>query len=535
MRRISHIFYFFSLVLFFVALPSFARAADPKPTIRDSAYAASYVSQSIADPVEVEAGQTKTVVFRFKNTGTKIWSSRIQHPDEPRYISAYTMDPRDRDSLFRGATWMSPRQTVSITKDTKSGEVGELSVDFKAPEAEGEYVEHFYLAAENYTWMKGGYFFVKIKVLPKTTKVQPQAETPTTPSVEQNQPTLGPEYQAGVIGQSVKAASVRGGETVRVVLIYKNKGPASWAGYALSSNAAFKDSSWKTDTHTMEDDSLVEAGGFVRKEITLRAPLKRGTYAASLAVTQGDRVITGSDSEVQITVTEDVAVDPDQPSPVLPAEEETRLASEPRIRVGLTTPSNFIQVVSFDDDYRVLSGGDTVGTLTKKKVGIIKYNNGRYSFQGVGLVFDPAGIIRLEPVSNPHATFTILNLNRGAGLEWVGKSNFNRYHGALEYQQGKVDKQMYAVNDVLLEDYTKGIAETGTGAPIEYVKANLVAARTYAYAGKGKYPFFDTLGSTYDQLYLGADVAVIKPDVAAAAEATRYSWSYVLPSVSKNG
>ncbi len=521
MRRITHIFYFFSLVLFFTALPSFVHAADPKPTIRDSSYAASYVSQSIVDPVEIEVGQTKTVVFRLKNAGTKTWNSLSQHSDGARHISAYTMEPRDRDSLFYGSTWVSAQQTGSITKDTKPGDVAELSIDFKAPEKTGDYVEHFYLAAENYTWVKGGYFFVKIKVLPKTTKVELEPETPVVPPVEQNQPTLGAEYQAVVLAQNIKSISLRGGETARVVLVYKNKGSAAWNGYALSGTAGFQDISWKTSTHIVEDDSVVAADGFVRKEVIIRAPQKRGTYTASLAIVLDDKVVSGSESDVHVTVTEDALGSsigqPAQPAPP----EEPRLSSEPRIRVGLTTPSNFIQVVSFDDEYTVLNGGNSMGILPKKKVAIIKYDNGSYSFQGAGLVFDTTSVIRLQPVNDPHATFTALNLNRGSGLEWVGKSNFNRYHGALEYQQGKVDKQMYLVNDLLLEDYTKGITETGTGAPIEFVKANLVAARTYAYAGRGKYPFFDTLGSTYDQLYLGAEVAEIKPDIAAAAEATR--------------
>ena len=141
-----------------------------------------------------------------------------------------------------------------------------------------------------------------------------------------------------------------------------------------------------------------------------------------------------------------------------------------------------------------------------------------YSFKGSGVSFRTNNPIRLEPVNDPHAIFTLMNVS--GSMSWAGHGKFNTYHGAVEYQQGQVDGEMYIINDLLLEDYVKGIRETGTTAPIEMVKANLVAARTYAYISKGKYPLFDVLGSTYDQLYLGAG-SEDTGSVGQAAEATR--------------
>ena len=48
---------------------------------------------------------------------------------------------------------------------------------------------------------------------------------------------------------------------------------------------------------------------------------------------------------------------------------------------------------------------------------------------------------------------------------------------------------MYVVNDLLIEDYIKGMAEVNKNDLPEFVKANLVAAQNYPYASKGKYSF----------------------------------------------
>ena len=114
----------------------------------------------------------------------------------------------------------------------------------------------------------------------------------------------------------------------------------------------------------------------------------------------------------------------------------------------------------------------------------------------------------------------MINLSRPA--KWVRPGlSFNQYHGAMEYRTGDVDKSLYIVNDLLLEDYVKGMAENSAQASMEFLKANLTAARNYAYISIGKYSFFDVVGNTYDQLYLGYEAEQVLPNVVLAGEATR--------------
>src|SRR3990167_7801840 len=85
------------LLSFFVITP--AEAKDPKLTIRHESMAAKYAGQSLPDPIEIEAGQLKNVIVKFKNVGSETWPTAV--PDasvgaSKNFISAYTVEPRDR-------------------------------------------------------------------------------------------------------------------------------------------------------------------------------------------------------------------------------------------------------------------------------------------------------------------------------------------------------------------------------------------------------------------------------------------------------
>ncbi|PSO45317.1 MAG: hypothetical protein BRC22_01140 [Parcubacteria group bacterium QH_9_35_7] len=76
-KKIKTIFYgLMTVILFaFLAIPTKA-AEKPDLNISDSGYQAQYVSQNISDPIEIEAGSTKTVTIKFKNTGSKKTNSQ---------------------------------------------------------------------------------------------------------------------------------------------------------------------------------------------------------------------------------------------------------------------------------------------------------------------------------------------------------------------------------------------------------------------------------------------------------------------------
>ena len=63
-----------------------AKAANvTHPDFRDTSYQAKFVSQSIPDPVVIEAGTTKEVTVKIKNTGSATWKK-----DGTNFVSIYT-------------------------------------------------------------------------------------------------------------------------------------------------------------------------------------------------------------------------------------------------------------------------------------------------------------------------------------------------------------------------------------------------------------------------------------------------------------
>ena len=454
----------FSLIGVFLFFGAGVVSAAPDVTVRDEGYAARYAAQSIPDPIEIEQGETKDVVFSFKNVGTKTWDGT-----SGRYLSAYTMEPRYRASAFTGSNWKSDHQTAAIEGVVAPGEIGKLHLTLTANADPGEYTERFYLAAENYSWVEGGYFYVKIKVVPKTTPA------PAGKTEDEDAQAQTPEgYKGKTIGVNTSSVSVRGGERVKLIVIYQNIGatrghrirwlpvlrlasPKSRRQHLLTQIGKMHPL-WPNGKRRLHRESRCE------KHFIFEPQPKKGTYTANFYV-QTNGVVLDDVVSVNVHVTENAPVNYTPPSFSeestinLPNPAVPRLDAEPRIRVGLQsvddTQERALQFVSYEDDYRVLNGDTVEGILGKTKLGLIQYAGGVYSFKGGGLSFRTNNYIRLEPVNNPHAIFTIMNMDRST--DWAGHGKFNRYRGAVEYVRGQVDGEMYAVNDLLLEDYVKGI------------------------------------------------------------------------------
>lgn len=489
-------------------------AAEPEVIVKDASYSAQFISQSESDPVTIIAGGEKTIKIKFKNTGTVSWSGSSN-----KYISAYTMEPRERSSVFRGSDWTSAKQSGKISGTVKPGEVGELVINLRAPDKAGEYLEKFYLAAENYSWVKGGYFYLKIKVEPKT-------------AVVVSQPTvINSAYKVNRFGLIPKEVKVAGGEKVLVAVLLQNNGAKTWPNFSITDSSVgsgvkstFYDETWVSNNAVFIKNDPVPPDESMRVEFFMRAPAKKGNYIAQLALLVDSQVVAGEGAKISIPF-EVLSDDLDAETESLPetAVFVPRLSGEPKIRVGVWKPSGVAQFVSFEDDYKIFDGDKEIGVLGKKYIAILNYADGVYSFNGGGIIFTTNNFIRLEPMTSWRSVFSLYNYEHF--VSWKGPSNFNKYRGALEYRLSEKGT-IYAINEVLFEDYIAGIAETSAGAPLEFIKANLVAARSYAYyvkehTDKHASRYFDVVSTTGDQLYLGVVSEELMPRVVQAAQETR--------------
>ncbi|MSU75398.1 MAG: hypothetical protein EXS55_02715 [Candidatus Magasanikbacteria bacterium] len=195
------------------------------------------------------------------------------------------------------------------------------------------------------------------------------------------------------------------------------------------------------------------------------------------------------------------------------------LIAEPAIRVGLYKSQDGVSFVS-DSSYQVFSGVQLFGALAAGDTASLSYTGGLYHFNSSELNFDSPHFFRLAP-EDATSFFTITNYNRRLSGR---KNNFNTYRGALEYRFSPKSKLPYIINELPLDSYVAGIAESSDSVPTEYAKALLVAARSYAYAMLGTSPsekhLFDVYATTQDQLYLGYNSEISMPNIAATAHAT---------------
>ncbi len=523
--RLAALFFIF----LFVAVPQITLAAAPVVKISDPRYAAVMTAQSLKDPVAIKAGQSISVTFSFKNTGTVTWDNTGKN-----YLSAYTMEPRDRSSAFKGAGWVSAKQTAKMTGVVKPGQTGKLTVSFKAPNKAGTYTEKFYLAAENKTWVKGGYFFVKFNVTGAATS-KPSTDLEEAVPGSEDEQVAAISANRFFLGQ--RTLTGQGGTPISFMVGYQNTGSSAWNNYRFvlasatgTNQSVFADSSWVDGQTAINRSAVVGVNGYLRDTLTLRLPAQAGSYTAAIDLLVNGQRVPGATIFLPVTVTAGA------PSGyVIPsfgnaidslANQIPRLTEEPTIRVGLWKPDGDVYFLSDEDDYQIYQGTTLVSTtLPRGYSAQLTFDGTDYSLKAGDIAVTGPDYIRLVPATNQHAVFVLTNFDRPiSGRTGV---NFNKYRGAMELRQARdAEKNLYVINELLMEDYVNGIGENANGSPIEYLKAQAVAQRTYAYytmeyTAKYKTRYFDVVAHTGDQLYLGYNSEQRMTNFVSAAQATR--------------
>lgn len=194
---------------------------------------------------------------------------------------------------------------------------------------------------------------------------------------------------------------------------------------------------------------------------------------------------------------------------------------EPNIRVLLGLVTKQTSVVVGPSSTLVLDNLPT--PLTATATIAVSFLGKKVTVKKDGKLFGTGAQLRLIPAS-PQVVSTIANFSRPLKGH---KALYNEYRGSLVWQPTKDKKSMALVNSLPLESYVAGLTENSPGDPQEFVKALVVAARSYAFVrlGNTRLPY-DVEASTNDQLYLGYQSELRLPNVVAAAQATRGEMVY---------
>lgn len=198
--------------------------------------------------------------------------------------------------------------------------------------------------------------------------------------------------------------------------------------------------------------------------------------------------------------------------------------SNPTIRVGITKKLNPVTLTS-SGSFRIVDAlGTPLLTLGPEDAVTLYYDIVRqhYSVRQGDIVATSTWYLKIIPLEKD-AVFTMKNFsNRPA---WNPSLNDNTYRGGLEFFYAPATKNIWVINELPLEDYLKGIAETTSQAPLEYLKIMTISARSYAlwhYLDKQKHSneFYD-VDATYDQVYKGYGLEKRHSKLTQAVEETR--------------
>lgn len=126
---------------------------------------------------------------------------------------------------------------------------------------------------------------------------------------------------------------------------------------------------------------------------------------------------------------------------------------------------------------------------------------------------------------------TIFKINSWQnGPFWGQDVNDNEFRGSLEIQYNPNTQRLWLINQLPMEEYIKSIAEVGDSSPAEFLKAQIIAARTYALFRylTPKYtntpdsqPLFTVRATQADQVYRGYQREQRAPNTLNAAEQTK--------------
>lgn len=484
------------------------------------AYSAEVISVTGKGVISLAPGAKTTVDLALKNTGAQAWTN-----DGPGYISLYTYDPKYRRSEFDPGTWIWWNQTKRLTQTSVPvGKQGNLSFELHAPAKEGTYTEVFNLASEDRAWVTGGKITLTIKVAKDVVAQAPAAVVPTAPTAAS---------KAEIIAQTIYDIDTKAGAPINVQVAVKNTGTNTWNGLGVlapsahiaSESVSFKDKSW-TSTHVAYAPQVVKPGGTGVISFIARAPSQNGNHEAAFEIVTDEGRRTGTYATVSMHVTEGAGEAMDTSSEN--NEPVVTYGPEPTLRIGtfiVDEETDFeVKVRSNTSGLRVeTAGGALLGEVSQGQIVYAAYAKGIYTYDlGAGKQMTKEAIRFIPPAKTD--VLEVANFDRRV----TRNAQFadNTFRGTLELRYNAAKDRTWLINELPIELYLRGLAETSNSSPYEYQKAIVTAARSYAFyhathSTKWGQEFFTMTAYSYDQVYNGYGHEMRSPAVVRAVEETK--------------
>jgi len=493
-------------------------------SVSGGSYSAQEIYRSPTGTISMAPGEIVTLTMGFKNTGSATW-----RPDAANYVSVYTFDPKYRKSVFEDSSWYRYDQPGRVsTQITPPGQMGEVKFRLKAPATPGTYRETFHLAAENLAWIPGGQFTVVINVSASSAASSAIAiGAGTSPAA-----TLSAGgYSAVRMASATDKPALDPGQVQELRIAFKNVGVLPWVKYgsepvflkALAGNAySFRDSSWSGDLAAAMLEDRIEPGQLAFFNLRLQAPQYGGLYNARFALYVGDRLIEGGSVDIPVEVRQG-SIPANVPS-VVTNEFSGSGARGPDIVVGLFTTTSSVTVTS-SGTYQLIEGNthQPVKQLSGVTSVTFDFSTLTYTVRNGTYTYTSNYHVHLRPDDMRNSIFEIIGYENRAA--WDSSVNFNKFRGDLAVHYMRATGRLWVLEELPIEDYLRGLAETSNGSHFEYQKALVTAARTYALyvisiGGKHQSEYHDVNTTAGDQVYKGYVSELVRPNVVRAVEET---------------
>lgn len=509
----------------------------------------------------LESGQDVSVRMAFQNTGEIPWL--VSGATAVRLV---TIDEKNalRASVFAHPRWASASVIAPLATHTSLGSEASWSFTARAPEQAGVYRERFALATVGGALIPGSIVETDITVAASSgfvaTDVSDLNQQPVVQAPEDSLPAVPRPLQDGrliTVGQisTPLEYELPGNGRQQLSIGWKNTGTEAWSrmGMRLVESTPWVKASWLADP-TWSDNRPPEASVIARPNDTayytffVKAPPKRGSYQLRFRLFANGQPVDGGELLVMVRVTSDGYIAPDQvrpptptpvPTPSTPSTptlpplqaqplggDSSQLPSEPMIRAGLYQPPHeALQVQTLTAGATVFSGQTAVCALATGQSVRITYlrGTGQYSLTGDGGCSGVASSPYRVRSNDGIAPLRIADFVRPA--HWISNASDRDFRGQLELRVSNTGSEVWVINELPIEWYLKGIAETSNISPTEFQRTLLVAARTYAmyhvqretkHAAKGF-----TVEATHDQVYRGYAMELRAPRIGQAVDATR--------------
>ncbi|MHB0915737.1 MAG: N-acetylmuramoyl-L-alanine amidase [Thermoleophilia bacterium] len=183
--------------------------------------------------------------------------------------------------------------------------------------------------------------------------------------------------------------------------------------------------------------------------------------------------------------------------------------------------------VTSDSSFGVFDGsGNLLVAVPAGQTASVNYSGGTYSVSAPGYSGSTSSYIRMGGPG-------IMKVTSYHDVpSWNPSLDDNRFRGTIEIRYSSVSNKVWVINELPMEYYLRGIAESSAGSPPEFLKTMSVAARGYALYhvnnggknyGNGKEIFHlknSRNGNGDDQVYKGYGLEARFSELVSAVNAT---------------